>query len=451
MFPLRPLKLSSKKHLLWMPGRTGWRHRKRAKMGLKAKLLLPPALISLALVAYLLVGWVPGAGPPGTRSGIVLVVAVGLALMLGILALAVHAFWRRPLDALLRTCVTSVASRNAGAGQDRFPDEFEQIRQVVTDLRACVEAAQTELALSVQQRRQQEVALRSSEERYALAMRSADDGMWEWNLQTNEFHLSERWKAMLGFEDDELPDTLQAWTERLHPADRVAVEQAIARHVEGASPRYQQQCRLMHKDGHYRWVNSLGSAIRHANGKPLRLIGMDTDVTRIKRVEDILRHIVEGTSGTCGDEFFRALVRHFAAALDVPCAFVTECTGWPPRRVHTLAFWFKDAFRDNVEYDLAGTPCEAVFEQGLPVFYPEGIGKLFPREQGFECYYGLPIQDSQGKVIGHMAFLNIRKMHEEEVLMDYVYRIFTARAAAEIERKAVLEHLTRTQVASADR
>lgn len=416
-------------------------------MGLRAKLLLPPALISLVLIAYLLLGWVPGAGPPGTRTGIALVAAAGLALLLGVLALAIHAFWGRPLSALLRSCATSQVSRNDGASRGKPPDEFEQIRQVVTDLRARVESSQSTLALSMEQRRQQEIALRSSEERYTLAMRSADDGQWEWNFQTNEFHLSQRWKAMLGFEEDELSDSLQAWKDRVHPADLLAVEQAMARHLEGASPRYQQQCRLLHKDGHYRWVNSLGSAIRHANGKALRLVGLDTDVTRIKRVEEILKHIVEGTSGTCGDEFFRALVRHFAAALDVPCAFVTECTGWPPRRVHTLAFWFKDDFRDNVEYDLAGTPCEAVFDHGLPVFYPEGIGKLFPREQGFECYYGVPIQDSQGKVIGHMAFLNIRKMKEEEVLMDYVYRIFTARAAAEIERKAVLEHLTRAQAA----
>lgn len=416
-------------------------------MGLRGKLLLPPALISVVLIGYLLLGWVPGAGPPGTRTGIALVAAIGLALLLGVLALAIHVCLNRPLGALLRNGAASEDSRGDGIGRG-IPNEFHQIRQLVMDLRARAESSQSALALSVEQRQQQEIALRSSEERYALAMRSADDGLWEWNFQTNQFHLSQRWKAMLGFEENEIPDSLQAWKERMHPADLQAVEQALARHIEGGSPRYQQQCRLLHKDGQYRWVNSLGSAIRHANGKALRLVGLDTDVTRIKRVEDILRHIVEGTAGTCGDEFFRALVRHFAAALDVPCAFVTECTGWPPRRVHTLAFWFKDDFRDNVEYDLAGTPCEAVFEHGAPVFYPEGIGKLFPREQGFECYYGLPIQDSRGKVIGHMAFLNIRKMKEEEVLMDYVYRIFTARAAAEIERKAVLEHLTRAQAAS---
>lgn len=232
----------------------------------------------------------------------------------------------------------------------------------------------------------------------------------------------------------------------MHPDDLSVVEAAIAQHLEGATPRYQQQIRLLHKDGHYRSVDSLASAIRHANGKPGRLVGLDTDVTRIRRVEDILKHIVEGTTGTCGDDFFRALVRHFAAALDVPCAFVTECTGWPPRRVHTLAFWFVNGFRDNFEYELAGTPCEAVFNEGLPTFHPEGPGRQFPREKDFESYYGVPILNSERRVIGHMAFLDTRKMHEEEVLIGYVYQIFTARAAAEIERKTVLDRLTRSGV-----
>jgi len=415
-------------------------------MGLRGKLLLPAALISFALIAYLALGWVPGAGPPGTRTGIALVAAAGLALLLGVLALAIDTFWRRPLAALLRSDAAPIAAPNdaASAGQR---DEIGQLRETLAHLRGRVESLQSALESSAAQRRQNEIALRCSEERYALAMRSADDGLWEWNLQTNEFHLSQRWKAMLGFEEDELQDSMQAWKERLHPADLMAVENALAQHLEGRTPRYQQQCRLLHKDGRYRWVNSLGSAIRHANGKASRLVGLDTDVTRVKRVEDILRHVVEGTSGTCGDEFFRALVRHFAGALDVPCAFVTECTSWPARRVHTLAFWFMNEFQENIEYELAGTPCEAVFDHGLPVFHPEGLGKLFPRERDFESYYGLPIQDSQGKVVGHMAFLDNRKMKEEEVLMDYVYRIFTSRAAAEIERKAMLECLTRAQAA----
>ncbi|MDF3884218.1 PAS domain-containing protein [Cupriavidus basilensis] len=410
-------------------------------MGLRWKLFLPAALTGLLLITCLAFGWMPG-----TRAELALAAAGGVLLMLGAAAAAFHLFLWRPLGTLLQTGKQGPANSRVPSSPLATMDEIGQLKDAFAQLQGRVQTLQQALDLTTERRSQIEVALRSSEERYALAMRTADDGMWEWNLQTGDFRLSQRWKSMLGFDEDELPDTMQAWRQRMHPDDLPVVEAAMTQHLEGSTPRYQQQIRLLHKDGRYRSVDSLASAIRHANGKPGRLVGLDTDVTRIRRVEDILKHVVEGTSGTCGDDFFRALVRHFAGALDVPCAFVTECTGWPPRRVHTLAFWFVNGFRENFEYELAGTPCEAVFNEGLPTFHPEGLGQQFPREKDFESYYGVPILNSERRVIGHMAFLDTRKMREEEVLIGYVYQIFTARAAAEIERKTVLDRLTRSGV-----
>jgi hypothetical protein len=196
-------------------------------------------------------------------------------------------------------------------------------------------------------------------------------------------------------------------------------------------------------------VRSTGTVIRHASGKPSRLVALDTDVTRVKRMENVLRHIVEGTATTYGEDFFRTLVRHFAAALDVSCAFVTECKGWPARRVETLAFWVHGGFRENFEFDLAGTPCEAVFALECPAFHPSGVGKLFARDKAYESYYGIPIFNSDRQVIGHMAFFDEKEMKEEDIIMDSVYSIFTARAAAEIERKMAVDRLTRSFDASA--
>jgi hypothetical protein len=170
-------------------------------------------------------------------------------------------------------------------------------------------------------------------------------------------------------------------------------------------------------------------------------------ITRVKHIESVLRHIVEGTAGMGGEAFFRALVRHFAAALDVPCAFITECIGWPPKNVQTLAYWLRDDFRENIVFELAGTPCEAVYNDGRPVFHPSGVGKLFPRDKAYESYYGIPIFGTRGDVIGHMAFFNDKEMKEQDVLTDAVYQIFTTRAAAEIERKAVLERLSHSSLA----
>ncbi|MGF6920681.1 PAS domain-containing protein [Paraburkholderia sp. 40] len=418
-------------------------------MDLKRKLLLPIAICGLLMLVYLAVGWVPGAATIATRTGVLVVVAAGLAVLLAAASLAIDAYVRRPLSAIVQAYSNESETKTLAGPMPHASDEIEQVRMALGSLHDKAANLERTLELGTEQRRQIDVALRSSEERYALAMRTSDDGLWEWNLQTNDFFLSPRWKGMLGYDDDELPNTRQAWLQRIHPADVSSVEAALKSYLDGATPRYEQQLRLLHKDGHYRWVNSLGSVIRHANGRASRLIALDTDVTRVRRIENVLQHIVEGTSGTCGEDFFRTLVRHFAGALDVSCAFVTECTDWPPKSVHTLAFWFQDGFRENFEFELAGTPCEAVFSLQLPAFHPKGVGKLFPRDEKFESYYGLPIFNSERQVIGHMAFFDEKEMKEEDMVMDSVYSIFTARAAVEIERKTVLDRLARTYATSA--
>ena len=111
-----------------------------------------------------------------------------------------------------------------------------------------------------------------------------------------------------------------------------------------------------------------------------------------------LRAIVEGTSGGTGEVFFQSLVRHLATAIGVAYAFVAEFAD-KRTRVRTLAYWGKGEIRENVEFDLAGTPCEDVLLGGL-CHYPSGVKERFPRDEplvamGIESYLGVPLQ-SQG-------------------------------------------------------
>ena len=412
-------------------------------MSLKLKLILPAVICALLLLAWLAAGWVPGVPAGHARIGLLAIVAAGLAVLLGAVSWGGEIFLRRPLGTILQTYGFGAddSRRDAGKG------DLETVRHALDSLGGTIDTLGKAVEKGNDQRRQLEAALQYSEERYVLAMRISDDGPWEWNLQTDEFILSPRWKCMLGYSDEEFPNSLQAWREHVHPLDIAAVEATLNCRLEAHADRFEHQYRLLHKDGRYRWVSSLGTVIRHANGKALRIVALDTDVTRVKHIESVLQHIVEGTSGTGGEAFFRALVRHFAAALDVPCAFITECTGWPPKSVQTLAYWLRNDFRENIEFELAGTPCEAVFNHGRAVFHPSRVGQLFPRDKAYESYYGIPIFGSQGQVIGHMAFFNDKEMKQEDVLTDAVYQIFTARAAAEIERKAALDRLTRFNAA----
>src|SRR5438309_10595851 len=101
-------------------------------------------------------------------------------------------------------------------------------------------------------------ALRESEERYALAARGANDGLWDWNLVTGAVYFSPRWKAMLGFGEDEIEDRLGEWLDRIHDADRERVKEEIAAHQRGLTPHFESEHRLLHKDGSFRWMLSRG-------------------------------------------------------------------------------------------------------------------------------------------------------------------------------------------------
>src|SRR5919109_1246976 len=125
-------------------------------------------------------------------------------------------------------------------------------------------------------------ALRESEERYALAARGANDGLWDWDLQTNTVYFSPRWKTMLGYEDCEIGNKPEEWLSRIHDADRDRVKEEIAAHQKGSTFHFESEHRVLHKDGTFRWMLSRGLAVHDASGKALRMAGWQTDVTEAK-------------------------------------------------------------------------------------------------------------------------------------------------------------------------
>jgi diguanylate cyclase (GGDEF)-like protein/PAS domain S-box-containing protein len=132
--------------------------------------------------------------------------------------------------------------------------------------------------------------LKESEERYALAARGANDGLWDWNLVTNAIYFSPRWKAMLGYQDNEIVDRPEEWFERIHEADVERVKEEIAVHQKGLTPHFESEHRVRHKDSTYRWMLSRGLAIRDDAGNPLRMAGSQTDITEGK-VSDPLTNL----------------------------------------------------------------------------------------------------------------------------------------------------------------
>lgn len=131
---------------------------------------------------------------------------------------------------------------------------------------------------------------KEAEERYALALRGANDGLWDWDLKTNRIYYSPRWKAMIGYEEGEIGDSPNEWTSRIHPNDLERVKADIASHVNGATEQLETQYRMLHKDGTYRWMLMRGVAVRSSRGEATRMAGSLTDVTARKRAEEQLMH-----------------------------------------------------------------------------------------------------------------------------------------------------------------
>jgi diguanylate cyclase (GGDEF)-like protein/PAS domain S-box-containing protein len=122
-------------------------------------------------------------------------------------------------------------------------------------------------------------ALRRSEERYALAARGANDGLWDWDLSTDDLYLSPRWKETLGYADEEVRNRPAEWLDRVHPDDLQALRAAIDAHLAGDTRHFEHEHRLLHRDGGFRWILARGLAVRDDHGRPCRIAGSSTDIT----------------------------------------------------------------------------------------------------------------------------------------------------------------------------
>ena len=153
--------------------------------------------------------------------------------------------------------------------------------------------------------------------------------------------------------------------------------------------------------------------------------------------EEALRLVVEGTVAETGTEFFRALVKNLAAVMGTAGAWVTEFLP-DAYRLRTRAFFLKGNYLDDYEHNVANTPCEAVLVERKLVHFPDRIVDLYPDDPdlvtlGAVSYMGVPLFDTAGEIMGHLAVMDTKPLPSEPRLIS-LFEIFAARAAAECRR-----------------
>ena len=163
-------------------------------------------------------------------------------------------------------------------------------------------------------RKQIELAIRTTQENYELAVRGANDGLWHWDLLTNRLFFSARWKSMLGYEEREIGDSPDVWFRLIHPEDLERVQTKIRRHLKSVTPHFEDEYRILHKNGSYVWTLSRGLAVRDASGLATRMAGSQTNISDRKRAEEELvkSALYDPLTGLANRALFAERLRHAA-------------------------------------------------------------------------------------------------------------------------------------------
>jgi formate hydrogenlyase transcriptional activator len=215
------------------------------------------------------------------------------------------------------------------------------------------------------------------------------------------------------------------------------IEDALRRALAGETVTFRTLLIPEHSaSGRDVWVSNIYSPHRAPDGAIIGVVALVRDVTDRHLEEGRFRSIVVGTASATGKDFFPTLVQHMATALQARYAFVTDCDD--QRHAKALAFWTGDRFGDLFEFDIADTPCMKVLN-GEVCRYQEGLQNLFPLDTVLadlhaESYLGVPMLDSEGRVMGHIAILDDKPMEGDADAIDLV-KIFASRAAAELKRQ----------------
>ncbi|PSM49189.1 hybrid sensor histidine kinase/response regulator [Chroococcidiopsis sp. CCALA 051] len=207
-----------------------------------------------------------------------------------------------------------------------------------------------EEAASRRERQRIQLELKESEARWHLALDGANDGLWDWDIKNHTAFLSARWKAMLGYAENEIDNRFEEWANRVHPDDVASVMRSLQEHLARQTEFYRTEHRLRCKDGTYKWILSRGKVSWDETGAAIRMVGSHTDITSTKQMEDTLRQQAESLTAAnrIKDEFLAVVSHELRAPLNA-------ILGWSQilrtRKFTTTTKWeILDAIERNAKW-----------------------------------------------------------------------------------------------------
>jgi len=201
-----------------------------------------------------------------------------LALLCGGVIVGLHRLLN-PLKDLIDFTVQVGRGDLSAMAEVKAPDEIGELTVAFNRMVGGLREGQQRLNERTEQLELSNARLEETRERYMLAVAGAKDGIWDWDVSTQEVYYSPRWKAMLGYAEDEIRSQIEEWHSRIHPDDRVRIQEELAAHFRGDVPNFESEHRMQHKDGAYRWMLSRAQAVRRADGTVSRVAGSQTDIT----------------------------------------------------------------------------------------------------------------------------------------------------------------------------
>jgi diguanylate cyclase (GGDEF)-like protein/PAS domain S-box-containing protein len=258
------------------------------------------------------------------------------------------------------------------------------------------------------------------EERVGLSHAAANDGMWDFDVERNEVYFSPRWKAMLGYSEDDRLDSPD-WRNLVHPDDMSRVQAAIRDHVAGKTPVFESVHRMRHRNGEWRWVQSRARARVDAQGRLARLVGVELDITERKLYEEALFREKESAQITLQSIGDGVITTDAESVIDYINPVAEELTGW--RLEDAMGRPVEEVFRAFHEEtcEPLENPLAVSIRRARPTKSVRPM--LLIRRDGNELYVestAAPIRDGQGKIAGAvLVFHDVSESRELNRRLSY--------------------------------